>query len=73
MLAMAVEAAYPLGYKLTCSLYGQGDRQPSEVQEYGPMTHLELETLVTTLVWNSRPGWEYTALYAQPPLGETED
>lgn len=70
MLALVVEAAQPSGYRLTASFYGSGDRQPSEVEEYGPLAHQELEELAVALIYGRRPGWEYPldGAWGQPPL-----
>jgi hypothetical protein len=73
LLALSVAPADPTGYKLTASLYGQGDRSPSEVQEYGPLTWAELDSITSALVDRWRPGWEYGALMEQPPLWEIRD
>lgn len=68
LLALAVQPADPLGYKLTASLYGQGDRSPSSSEEYGPLTFGELCQVVDSLLSDKRPGWEYSPLFQQPPL-----
>lgn len=73
LLALSVTPAQPAGYQVTACLYCQGDRSPSQLQEYGPMTHAEMETLVDALLDRWRPGWEETEFFRQPPLWELGD
>jgi len=67
-LTLSIAAAQPAGYALTAALYLQGDRAPTEVQEYQRLSHYELETLVSDLANRWRPGWEYAPLAEQPSL-----
>lgn len=56
-LSVVVDAAEQVGYNVTASLYCQGDRKPSDTQQYGPLDHVEMSELVEALTYRYRPGW----------------
>jgi hypothetical protein len=67
-LVLVVEPAKKLGYDVTTYLYAQGDRAPSQSEEYRALSLHEVHTLMEAWVSAHRPGWEYSPDLEQPPL-----
>ena len=67
-LALSIDAPDLRGYRLTASLYQDGDLRPSSVEEYPTLCKEELEDLVLALIECGRPGLDRFEAYLQPSL-----